>query len=922
MSGPRRSSFLRPAPRTVASAAPVEMHQEEALGRAYDARLIRRLWGFIQPYRHLFWLSVLCLPISSGLMLVQPYLLKLAIDHHIAVGDARGLTTIGAIYIAAIIGECAFFYIQYWLTMLMAQRTLADLRVRVFAHVQTLPMSYFDRNPIGRLVTRLTSDVDVLNEMFAAGAMTIFMDVLTLVGIVAIMLSINWRLALVALAVMPFMMVALNFFRLAARRTYRLIRERIARLNAYLQEALSGMMIVQLFAGEQRCYQEFDALNDAHREANHWSNIYEAALFSMVEAMASVSAALMVWYAAGGIRAGAIAFGTLVAFIEYIQRFFIPIREFSTKYAVMQSAMASAERVFQLLDTEPTIVSPRTPRLPQSAPGTIEFDGVWFAYKREEYVLRDISFRVQPGEKIAIVGATGSGKTSVIKLLSRFYDVNRGHVRVDGIDVREWDLDRLRRHIGVVMQDVFLFSGDIASNISLGRPEISPAIMEEAAAPCERVVVHPRAAEWLPGEGARARQQPVDRAAPAARVRARARLRSDDPRPRRSHLERRHRDRDADPGRALHPDARPHRVGRRAPPLDHRACRSHHRAAPWRGARDRDAPGADRRAGRLLPPLSVAVRPSRRRAARRAGRVAVVTRPPLVGARRSARIGRALLLATVVAVAGCSPGYVLRAGYEEAKILWRREPFERALARGNLDGDERRKINAVLAARDFARGLGFNVGGSYASLSYVDGDTTLFVLTAAPRTALRPHTWWFPIVGEVPYKGFFDRARAEAEVAALEAQGYDTAVRTAAAFSTLGWFDDPLLRHLLRHDEAFLVDLVLHELYHNTFYVPGHTAFNESLATFVGHRAAIAFFAARPGEEASARRAETVWAETLRFAAFVQGLADRLRAVYAEAAGRGRRTRGPRRGVRGGAGGVHEPSVSPRAASAAFSPCR
>jgi ABC-type multidrug transport system fused ATPase/permease subunit len=365
--------------------------------------------------------------------------------------------------------------------MLVAQRTLADLRVQVFAHVQQLPMSYFDRNPIGRLVTRLTSDVDVLNEMFAAGAMTIFMDVLTMLGIIVIMLSINVRLALVALAVMPVMVIGINFFRLAARRTYRTIRERIARLNAYLQEALSGMMIVQLFARERRCYEEFDALNDAHRQANHWSNVYEAALFSMVEALASISAALMVWYAAGGIVAGLIAFGTLVAFIEYIQRFFIPIREFSTKYAVMQSAMASAERVFQLLDTKPAIVSPRVPRLPQSAAGAIEFDHVWFAYKGEDFVLRDVSFRVNPGERIAIVGATGSGKTSLIKLLSRFYDVSRGHVRVEGIDVREWDLAQLRRHIGVVLQDVFLFSGDIAGNISLGRPEITPAMMEEAA---------------------------------------------------------------------------------------------------------------------------------------------------------------------------------------------------------------------------------------------------------------------------------------------------------------------------------------------------------------------------------------------------------------------------------------------------------
>jgi len=479
MSRVRNLRLVRPAAPTVD--APVDPHQEEMLGKAYDTRLVRRLWTFIRPYRHTFWLSTLCLPINSAFMLVQPYLLKVAIDRHVAVGNPHGLATIGAFYIAAILGECVSFYIQYYLTMLVAQRTLADLRVKVFAHVQALPMSYFDRNPIGRLVTRLTSDVDVLNEMFAAGAMTIFMDVLTMLGIVVIMLSINVRLALVALAVMPLMLIGINYFRLAARRTYRTIRERIARLNAYLQEALSGMMIVQLFAREQRCFQEFDALNDAHREANHWSNVYEAALFSMVEALASIAAALMVWYAAGAIHAGVIAFGTLVAFIEYIQRFFIPIREFSTKYAVMQSAMASAERVFQLLDTEPAIVSPSTPRLPRSTTGAIEFDHVWFAYKGEDYVLKDISFRINPGEKIAVVGATGSGKTSLIKLLSRFYDVSRGHIRVDGIDVREWDLSLLRRHIGVVLQDVFLFSGDVASNISLGRPEITPAVMEEAA---------------------------------------------------------------------------------------------------------------------------------------------------------------------------------------------------------------------------------------------------------------------------------------------------------------------------------------------------------------------------------------------------------------------------------------------------------
>ncbi len=481
-SGREQQRVARPRDtRRAAAAGAVELPQEEALGRAYDARLVRRLWHFIRPYRRLFWLSVLCLPLSSAFMLAQPYLLKIAIDRHVAVGDARGLATLGLLYVVAIVGECAFFYAQYYLTMLVAQRSLADLRVAVFAHVQRLPMSYFDRNPIGRLVTRLTSDVDVLNEMFAAGAMTIFMDVLTMMGIVAIMLSIHFRLALAALVLMPVMIAAVNFFRVAARRTYRLIRERIARLNAYLQEALSGMSVIQLFARESGCFAEFDRLNDAHREANHWSNVYEAALFSMVEAMSSISAAIMVWYAAGSIVAGALAFGTLVAFLEYIQRFFIPIRDFSTKYAVMQSAMASAERVFQLLDTTPAITTPPAARVAAHVAGAIEFDHVWFAYKGEDYVLRDVSLRIAPGEKIAIVGATGSGKTTLINLLSRFYDVSRGSVRVDGIDVREWDLAALRRRIGVVLQDIVLFSGDVRSNISLGHPGITPAMVEDAA---------------------------------------------------------------------------------------------------------------------------------------------------------------------------------------------------------------------------------------------------------------------------------------------------------------------------------------------------------------------------------------------------------------------------------------------------------
>jgi ATP-binding cassette subfamily B multidrug efflux pump len=457
---------------------------EAALGKAYDARLLRRLWTYIRPYRRDFWLAMACLPATSVFVLAQPYILKITIDRYINRGSTRGVALMGGVYAVAMVGEFAFVYLQYYLTMLVAQKSLADLRIDIFAHVQRLEAAFFDRNPVGRLVTRMTTDVDVINEMFAAGAITILMDVVTLLGIVAIMLAIDWRLAVVSLSLLPLMGVAINFFRLKARHSYRLIRERIARINAYLQEAISGMMVIQLFGREDQTFREFDQYNDAHREANHWSNIYEASLFSLVEAVSSISFALIVWYGGGQILAGALAFGTLVAFIEYVQKFFIPLRDFSSKYAVMQSAMSAAERVFELLDTVPAVRNPATPRVPAGSSGRrgrIEFDHVWFAYKKDDWVLRDVSFSVEPGETIAIVGATGAGKTTIIKLLNRFYDVPRGHVRVDGIDVRDWDLGVLRRCIGAVAQDVFLFSGTIAQNISLRRSDTSVDAIHRAA---------------------------------------------------------------------------------------------------------------------------------------------------------------------------------------------------------------------------------------------------------------------------------------------------------------------------------------------------------------------------------------------------------------------------------------------------------
>jgi ATP-binding cassette subfamily B protein len=455
--------------------------QEEILGKAYDLRLIQRLWLFILPYKRHFMLSMLLLPVQQAFGLAQPYLMKIGIDQYIAGRDLWGLQSVMLLFFGALIGETVTVFAHYYLSMLVAQRCLADLRVAIFAHVQKLPMSYFDRNPVGRLVTRMTTDVDVLQEMFASGVMTLVSDFVMVIWIVGIMFYIHPTLALVSLAMIPPMAVAINFFRLKARRTYRQIRERIARINAYLGEAISGMAVIQLFAREERTYREFEGLNADHRDAYHLSNLYEASLYSMVEAAGSVSVGLLLWYGGGEVLHGVIGIGTLVAFKEYIHRFFVPLRDFSQKYAVMQSAMASAERIFQLLDTPVTIENARGASVPRPFRGEVVFDNVWFEYKPGDPVLKGVSFRIEPGERIAVVGATGSGKTTTIKLLNRFYDIKKGSIRVGGVDVREWDLIALRRHIGVVLQDVFLFSGDIRANLALGDSTVPLERIEKAA---------------------------------------------------------------------------------------------------------------------------------------------------------------------------------------------------------------------------------------------------------------------------------------------------------------------------------------------------------------------------------------------------------------------------------------------------------
>jgi ATP-binding cassette subfamily B protein len=457
------------------------IEQEEILGKAYDLGLIRRLWQFIIPYKRLFILSLLLLPLQQAFGLAQPYLMKVGIDRYIASKDLWGLQNVMLLFLVALIGETLTVFAQYYFSMLVAQRCLADLRVAIFSHVQRLPTSYFDRNPVGRLVTRMTTDVDVLQEMFAAGVITLASDFVMVIWIVGIMFYLDIELALVSLALIPPMALAINFFRVKARRTYRQIRVRIARINAYLGEAISGMAVIQLFAREQKTYREFEALNADHRDAYHLSNLYEAGLYSMVEAAGSVSVGLLLWYGGGEVLQGIIGIGTLVAFNEYIHRFFVPLRDFSQKYTVMQSAMASAERIFHLLDTPVDIANRKTPQVPKPFRGEVIFDRVWFHYKPGEPVLKNVSFHIEPGEKVAVVGATGSGKTTTIKLLNRLYDIQKGSIKVSGVDVRDWDLRALRRHIGVVLQDVFLFSGDVRANLALGNPSIPLEQIRDAA---------------------------------------------------------------------------------------------------------------------------------------------------------------------------------------------------------------------------------------------------------------------------------------------------------------------------------------------------------------------------------------------------------------------------------------------------------
>jgi ATP-binding cassette subfamily B protein len=488
----------------------MQVGAEDRLEKVYDRELLSWVWGFVRPYRRLFWLSVVLMPLNSAFSLAQPYVIKLTIDVFLAARRSappgwlrpllaafpnQGLYVMAAIYVVFLIGEFATFYGQFYLTMMVAQYSLSDLRIALFRHVERLPMAFFDRTPVGRLVSRMTSDVDAINEMFAAGSLTLFIDLLTLSGIIAIMFSLSFSLALWALCAIPPLVVIINFFRVRSRNVYREIRERFAALNAYLSEAISGMAVVQLFTRETETRREFDELNFKSRTAQMMGNIYDAGVFSSIEALSSVTIAVILWAGGGQVIHRLIGLGTLVAFIEYAKKFFMPLSDTSSKYTVMQSALAGAERIRALMTTPHSIASPPQPARIAGRRGAIVFDRVEFSYRPGEPVLKDLSFSVEPGQKVAIVGPTGSGKSTVIKLLNRFYDVTGGRILVNGVDVREWDLAQLRREIGVVQQDVFLFSGGIIDNIRLGRTELSDREIREALARAQAL----RFVENLPG---------------------------------------------------------------------------------------------------------------------------------------------------------------------------------------------------------------------------------------------------------------------------------------------------------------------------------------------------------------------------------------------------------------------------------------
>jgi ATP-binding cassette subfamily B protein len=457
------------------------IHEDEILGKAYDSRLMRRIVAYLRPYKAKVVTALLLIFATGAVELAGPYLTRLAIDDAIVPSRPEALPPIVGLFIGALLLGSGLRYAHNFIMQDIGQNVMYDIRMQIFSHLQHQSLSYFDRNPVGRLISRLTNDVDALNELLSSGVVTIVGDLVTLVGVVAVMFWMDWRLALVSLVVLPIIAIVSHLFQKSMRTSYRQQRVRLAKVNAFLQENLSGMLVVQLFNRERRKFDEFDALNKDYLDANMVALRVFCYFFPVVMFLSTLATAALLWYGSGGVLDKTISVGVLVAFFQYTERAFQPIRDLAEKYNIMQAAMAAAERVFMLVDEKPAIVDPPNAKTLSKVVGDIEFRDVHFAYNPEEPVLKGVSFKIPAGTSVAIVGATGAGKTSVISLLSRFYDVQGGQILVDGMDVRHVAQSQLRRHIGVVLQDPVLFSGTIARNIRLLDPEISDEEVQRAA---------------------------------------------------------------------------------------------------------------------------------------------------------------------------------------------------------------------------------------------------------------------------------------------------------------------------------------------------------------------------------------------------------------------------------------------------------
>jgi len=455
------------------STAVKQFHEEEAIGKTYDLQVARRLLRYLRPYFRLLIPAIVLTLVVNWLLTLQPKFTQWAIDWYILPKTTKGLGLLVALYLGTQALRLFFSYLQSILVNTVGQYTMFDLRRELYAKLQQQEVAYYDRNPVGRIMTRLTNDVDALNQLFTEGVTDLMGDLVIIVTIIVVMSWMDVRLTLISLLTVPLLFAATTWFRKGARRGYEMVRTRIARINAFLQEHFAGAQTVQIFNAESKSLGTFDRINEEYRRANIDTIFYYAVFFPLVDLIGAVGVALIIWYGGYRVMQGALTLGGLVAFIQYSQSLFQPIRDLSDKYNVLQAAVVASHRIFKTLDLPLAITTPEKPLKAERARGRIEFQNVWFAYKDDDWVLKDVSFTVEPGQSIALVGHTGSGKTTITNLLMRFYDIQRGRILLDGVDLRDWDLKALRQNFAVVLQEVFLFSGTIEGNIRLGRQDIT-----------------------------------------------------------------------------------------------------------------------------------------------------------------------------------------------------------------------------------------------------------------------------------------------------------------------------------------------------------------------------------------------------------------------------------------------------------------